>query len=1217
MTYCEVTKGTKWANNFIQETINVADSYTGSDTIPLTASGVHWYSAVSNSIWEDISISGLINLLTDPHNKNDFLTSYEKFKIGASAPASNASSIEKVAYRMSNVWSSLKNNGENTEIWDAVVNRAVKSAKKLEKGSEASMFYYINGGFLSSMMKDVLDWDKYDLMMNELTRVIGREHAITKLTSETPNLTLKTLRNIDRAGRMVLSIGWVNPVHSSNFLIALQQFFSYTAKFMEKRGERLGAQILVGAAWVSRRATDFDSSTWASIGWWVNKHIADLERRVVSMIPWYDEGLTVSQNIANLKDDSLKAKVADMIINSDVHRMLANVRNNYGDMIDFIWNRFFETEAMSLLMQKHWISEVEARLFHSLPLERQQQILEFIRRDFNGIMMGLNGASRTMAWAKAGRAFEILSMFWMYMGQYGFLNTKNLFRLWNNFFRAMIAMVSGDFKGALAIISDPLTVSMIRQLTAEVNLSAKLDRIRRDEDDEDMTRWQRAARMMDNAATVGRYLQSPSLFSFGRIALWLWGYLSEDFEDQRDKDAASYKLAKSIASEFGRQFTSLRFGDALNGDFWKFIDGILGNKAATRLRITLPIEEETYWLLEDYVWGNYFNYVFWLEQPQSGSYYYGKVLSKWLQGKSFLQMMRHAETIGWQKKYFFPWEFQSQFQSTIQSSSDIMREITEKGSMSTVLRGKSTAIQKNMNDVFYKFVIGDSANAIGKWFNEITYDEEGNLVIETNEESSVDLELLKNLNELSVKALKGRVDFLSPWGMSRYLDVVNAMRYGNFPDGTKVYSTTKQKTILAPYAELIALLDNWKVDENYWPANFQLHQMLARLYDDKIKKWEIAIHRNADETWTINELPIGKKGYYSSEGILVMKEKWNAIIKNDEVRKQFIAETFWDALMEIAPISRPEMVLNLLALESEERGINNVITPKYNAKGDYQWYEFTPQGQKLDSYLRANINATNSVVLDDGDPIESIKWLTVAVKDYVYIEPQKNETQQQKKDRLREQARLTLELVSFSSDSIAETQWDPDLKALARVKLLDSNMSVMDYMSDEYEAWRLSEEDSKFWEDYVNKHLFRWASVIEQDLRLADIAAKIWNTRGETGWVGGKGSGSKWKKAGKVSVPEAELAWLAKTMENLQKRYVNSNTGFTLPKINFTPIKIPDGRKIFGQSYFSAVSNAITKQPEWGGSTVKSRVFTIASPKPSKSLKARLSSRKKSTKRSK
>ena len=52
----------------------------------------------------------------------------------------------------------------------------------------------------------------------------------------------------------------------------------------------------------------------------------------------------------------------------------------------------------------------------------------------------------------------------------------------------MIAMVSGDFKGALAIISDPLTVSMIRQLTAEVNLSAKLDRVRRDEDDEDMTR---------------------------------------------------------------------------------------------------------------------------------------------------------------------------------------------------------------------------------------------------------------------------------------------------------------------------------------------------------------------------------------------------------------------------------------------------------------------------------------------------------------------------------------------------------------------------------------------------------------------------------------------------------------------------------------------------------------------------------------------------------
>ena len=116
---------------------------------------------------------------------------------------------------------------------------------------------------------------------------------------------------------------------------------------------------------------------------------------------------------------------------------------------------------------------------------------------------------------------------------------------------------------------------------------------------------------------------------------------------------------------------------------------------------------------------------------------------------------------------------------------------------------------------------------------------------------------------------------------------------------------------------------------------------MARVTDSKIKKGEIAIHRNGDETWTITELPTGKKGYYSSDGVLIIKEKGNAIMKNDDVRKQFIVEKFLDPLLNIAPITKPEMVINLAALEGKQYGIDDVLTPKYTTKGDYSGYEFT------------------------------------------------------------------------------------------------------------------------------------------------------------------------------------------------------------------------------------------------------------------------------------
>lgn len=1222
MTYCNIINAQKKAGRAIQEFGNLVDSYTGSDPSgSLTTIGLGWYNAVKNSLGNRISIEGLTKSLADVDKQQDFMKAYENAKLDWVLLRKNADSIDIAAYQMAQVWKSLNNDGLDITTWDAIIQKAVTEPRLDKKGKVVGgMFHYIDGGYIASLMKETLPADAYDAMINRLTKVSGREWTVTKLTSETGSALFENTKKIDRVVRSIASVGWVT-LAPSNFLLAFQQGLSYAAPFATARGDREGAEFLVQLAGVARRATDYDNTgSGSSLGGKVNERVAKLEKELVSKIPGYDEGLTVGENLERLKGTSNYAAIGNIVVNSDAHKMIANVRNNYGDMVDFVGNRYFETEAMALVMQKNGVTDVEARLFKSLPASRQQQIMDLIKRDYDINLQGLTGAARSMSGAKAGKAFETMAMFTMYMGQYGFLNTKNLFRLGNNYLSALGNVMHGDFKAAKALFTDPLYASMLRQLVAEVNMSNKVQRARSDNEDEKLSWGQKVARTLDNAATVGRYLQSPSLFGFGRMVQGILGYESTEFSDEASKDTATYKLAKSIAWEFARQYQSLRVGDLKNLDFLKFMDGILSNKVSTRLRLTLPIEEETYGLVEDYLGGNYFNYLGGFEQPSTDSYHYKAVLEKWLEGKGRLQMMFHAWTLGWNKKYYFPGALDEWFQNTSNFAQDLMRQITEDGSFATVLRGESEGVRRSMTDVLYKYVIGDKTNALGKGSNEITYDADGNQVIEDNEESAVNLKLLQNLNDISQNAKLASLDANTPGGRARYLEVVTAFKYGNFNDGSKVYGSTKQKAAISQYAEVIAMLDNGLIDENYWPANFQLHQLMARVYDDKINKGEIAVYRNNDGTWTINEFEQGKKGYYSTDGTLIMKEKGNSLQKNVDVRKQFVAEMFGDTLMEIAPVSRPEMVMNFIALKSEENGFGEYITPKYTPKGDYEGYELTSQGNKINSYLRGVLNSTNSIVMDNGDPIEAVKGLNVAIREVAYVPAAKWETQQQTKDRLNKQAATTLQLQSFASDRIAEIQGSPDFKALALVKLLDSNMGVMDYMSDQYEAGQLSDEQRLFWEDYVGKHLFRWASLVDESIKLADIADKIGNTWWAVGWAGWAGGGGKGKKgkAAKVSIPEAQLIGLGKTMEGLQKRYANSHTGFQLPKLILQPIKIPDARKLFGQSYFTAVSNAITEQPTGGTrNAAKSRVFTIAESKPSKSLKTRIADRKKSTKKPK
>lgn len=108
----------------------------------------------------------------------------------------------------------------------------------------------------------------------------------------------------------------------------------------------------------------------------------------------------------------------DAIVNSMPYKMLSNVRNNYGDMTDFVGNRFFEKEAMNIIMDTSGISEVEARLFNQLPVQRQQQIMDTIREQYGIVIQGLNGAASSMSASKASSYFEIATMLTMYMGQY-------------------------------------------------------------------------------------------------------------------------------------------------------------------------------------------------------------------------------------------------------------------------------------------------------------------------------------------------------------------------------------------------------------------------------------------------------------------------------------------------------------------------------------------------------------------------------------------------------------------------------------------------------------------------------------------------------------------------------------------------------------------------------------------------------------------------------
>jgi len=1209
MIGCDIKTAIRNTTDYTNEFIKVADSYTGSDpTNLLTQKWKNWYNAVKNRLGSTITIEGLSKELKNPTKQNEFMEAYNFYRAELKPLNVGADSIEEAAHKFAATYHSLKNYWEDTNVWDDIVKKAIKTTKKENSG----MLHAIEGGFLNDLMKNTQTQDRYDDIMESFTYKNSREHVISKLSSDNPNALFQTTRIFDRFARALNSV-WSLVWDKANALLPIQQGASYLSALMSKRWTRDGATVLNESLGLWRKATDFDNNGGTSIGWWINGFIAANQRRLAAMIPGFDEGLTTAENLERLKKTNWGAKAMDVIVNSVPYKMLSNVRNNYGDVTDFVGNQFFEKEAMNIIMDTSGISEVEARLFNQLPVQRQQQIADTVREQYDLVVQGLNGAARSMSASKASSYFEIATMLTMYMGQYWFLNTKNLFRLGNNYFNAFSKMITGDYAAAKKMLVDPLYVSMVRQLIWEVNVSSKMNRTRR-EDDEELTRGQTVARTMDSAASVGRYLQAPSLFSYGRIALWLQGFNSTEFTDQRAKDAASYKLSKSIASELARQFQSLRFWDIANWDIQKYIDWLVGNKVATRLRLTLPVEDETYGLLEDYMWGNYLNYFAGFDQPNTESYYYKKVLEKGLEGKNILQMLMHTETRGWQKKYFVPGEFEAKYQSITDYTNDTMRQINEEG-IATVLRNKPASVRKGMYDVGYQTVIGTPSEALGKGINEITYDDDNNIIIEDNVEGTVDLQLLKNLNEESVNGVKLFLN--KEGGLQRYLDVMWAYTYGNFSDGTKVYSTSKQKTALSQYAELMAMMDSG-LDENYWPANYQMNQLMARVTDSKIKKGEIAIHRNGDETWTITELPTGKKGYYSSDGVLIIKEKGNAIMKNDDVRKQFIVEKFLDPLLNIAPITKPEMVINLAALEGKQYGIDDVLTPKYTTKGDYSGYEFTSDWYKIQNYIRANQNTENAVLAWD-DPLEAVKGLNIAIREQVYIPPEKWETQQQTSDRLKQQAKWTLSLVSFASDRLSKLQWDPEIKAMAMVKLLDSNMSVMDYYSDESEAGRLSTEDQLFWEDYVTKHLFKAAADIEWGLTSADIAAKIGNTRWAVGWAGGAWGGKKGKKAPNVKIADASLIGIAETMEKLQKRYVNSNTGFSFPEINLPPIKIPDGTKVFGKAYFAAVGNAITNQPTaakqwWSG--IKSRVFTIAEPKPSKSLKARIASRKKATRKS-
>lgn len=1194
---CELNKWLKWATNIVTDLLNYFDAITGSQVDGVLSQLWKNYNNIfKNAVPNTINLKWLAEQLVDQWKKDEFESLYDAFRSWAKKSDSYRSkAIQDLAYSFAQKYS------QAVPLWiaddvDASFRKAISSIwlDSKWKATYDLLTSLNNWEFITVLKKSLRQVELESRLSNIFVNETQRSRLSFKYMSEKDSWFETVTKSLSTAARTLHSIGKI--INPSNWILAPQQAMSLLSAKLTNKYEWKWASKLLELSWVRKTTTDLDNSGSFSVWWAISNLILWAEKVLVSTIPWYDKWLSLAENLNKLPD-STQAKIADKLFENPVIKSITNIKNNLWDTVDYFANTMFEDRAMKVVMDKHWISELEAALFENLPQRRQIQILNAINSDFNNAMQWMLGAARNMSGASTSPIRDFITMSTMYMWWYGFALTKSLIR-WTGWvvLDGMSKIIRGDFKWAMDLLSDPANLDLYAQLIMEANLSTKVWRLRKDDDEGWISNGQSIARFMDNASSVWRYLQAPSLFSYGRIILWLQDYNSKEFNSQLDKDAATYKLSKAFASEFARQFQTFRLWDWFSKNTFEWI---LMNSTNMRNLVTLPDTQEWFGLVSDYMWWNILNTYMWRDQPNDNSYYLKKVFQKNLEGASILDMMLYTESLWRSKKYYLPWNNQWNYigtqKSFIKNASDLetLKYAWYRDQLSWWERNE-------LDSVIFWMIIPKEWLLKNAKNNKTTID--GQFVDISTEDTTLENSLTKFVSKVGNDKFK---ELIWEKYAGEMLDLYIELSTWTKGNGQDIYSSSKQLSAWKRLAEINAILSTkGLIDEKSWPWLYQITQVYARQTNEDIKAWRLAIKKWVNWERVRTYMPAGKKWYYSQDWTLVTKDKTNALDKDNPLREQFIAETFWDMVMQNVPLLKWEVVVNKIAIGWE---LPDIIQRKNAPTGWYSTYEIPKEYRMQMDYSKALLTA-NIDLQNWADPSSVVKWLTLAIKNTVYKWAEsKDETTAQREKRQRDGASDTIRLLKYTSDRIGAMQGDWELKSYALVNLYKNNVWVMDYMQNSYENWTIAPEDKQLWEKFVSTELFRWASKVENAITFADLQTKVgllnwlawWWKWGWWGWWGW------WPNYWKLKVPDLNLDDILSKAHDLQKRYMWANTWDDFKQINIPHAQQPLRTKWFLKESLRGAADAITKQPtgEQWWNTKKQRVFAINKPKPKKARK--------------